>query len=100
MHRRLHIRRVEMRIHGLDLFDRDLAHIDIEGAGERGLPIDLFLALVGQRHSHRAVLPHAGADAGFGFQLDIEVGGIFGEPRHVLRGAQLADEAGRMPCRA
>ena len=40
------------------------------------------------------------ATLGLGLELDVEVGGIFGEPRHVLRGAQLADQSRRMPGRA
>ena len=76
---------------------RNLAHVDVEGAGQRGLAVDLVLALLGQRHRDRADLPHAGADAGLGLQLDVEVGRIFRQPRHVLRAAQLADQAGRMP---
>ena len=91
---------VEMRIHRLDFVGRNFAHVDIEGAGERGLPVDLVLALFGQRHGDRADLAHAGGDAGLGLELDVEVGRIFREPRHVLRAAQLADQAGGMPGRA
>ena len=91
---------VEVRIHLLDLGGRDLAHVDVEGAGHRGLPVDLVLALLGQRDGDRADLPHAGGDAGLGLELDVEIGGIFGEPRHVLRGAQLADQPGGVPGRA
>ena len=89
-----------MRVHLLDFGRRDLAHVDVEGARQRSLPVDLVLALLGQRHGDRADLPHAGGDTGLGLELHVEVGRIFGEPRHVLRGAQLADQPGRMPCRA
>ena len=100
MHGADHVRDVEMRIHLLDFVGRNLAHVDVEGARQRGLPVDLVLALLGQRHGDRADLAHAGGDAGLGLELDVEVGRIFREPRHVLRAAQLADQPGGMPCRA
>ncbi len=86
-----------MRIHLLDFAGRNLSNIDIEGAGEGCLPVDFVLALLGQRDRDRTHLPHAGGDAGLGFQLDIKIGRIFRQPRHVLRGAQLADQAGGVP---
>jgi hypothetical protein len=55
---------IEMRIHLLDFSRRNLAHVDIEGAGERSLAVDLVLALLGQRDGDRADLAHAGGDAG------------------------------------
>ena len=92
-----HVGHIEMRIHLLDLAGRNLADIDVEGTGQRCLPVDLVLALLGERDGDGADLTHAGGDLGLGFQLDVEVGRIFGEPRHVLRGAQLADQAGGVP---
>ena len=65
-----------------------------------GLAVELVLALLGQRHRDRADLAHAGGDAGLGLELDVEIGRIFRQPRHVLRAAQLADQAGGMPGRA
>ena len=64
MHRAHHVIRVEVRIHLLDLGRRNLAHVDVEGARHGGLPVDLVLALLGQRDGDRADLPHAGGDAG------------------------------------
>src|SRR5690606_28669437 len=92
-----HVRNVEMRVHLLDFLRGNLAYVDVEGAGERRLPVDFLLAFLCQRHRDRTDLPHAGADAGFLFQLDVEVGRVFGQAGHVLRRAQLADQACRMP---
>ena len=92
-----HVRNIQMRIHLLDFARRNLTNVDIEGARQRCLPVDLVLALLGQRHGDRAHLAHAGGDVGLGFQLHIEVGRVFRQPRHVLRAAQLADQAGRVP---
>ena len=49
VHRADHAVGVQMRIHLLDFVRRNLAHVDIEGAGHRGLTIDFVLALFGQR---------------------------------------------------
>ena len=97
MHGTDHIRHVEMRIHLLDFAGRDLAYVDVERASERRLPIDLMLAFFGQRDGYGADLAHAGADAGFFLEPDVEVGGVFRQPRHVLRGAQLADQTSGVP---
>ena len=91
---------VEMRIHLLDLGWRDLAHVNVEGARHRRLAVELVLALLGQCHRDRADLAHAGGNTGLFLKSDVEVGRIFRQPRHVLRAAQLADQAGGMPGRA
>jgi hypothetical protein len=53
-----------------------------------------------QPERDRADLPHAGGDAGFLLELDVEIGGILREPRHVLGAAQLAHQTGGVPGRA
>jgi hypothetical protein len=100
VHRAHHAVDVQMRIHLTDFGRRNLAHVDIEGARKRGVAVDFVLAFLGQSDGDRTDLAHAGGDSGFGLELDVEVGGIFREPRHVLRAAQLADQSGRVPGRA
>ena len=100
MHRTGDIVDVQMGIERPGFRRRDFRDIDIEGAGERGLAVDFLLALFGQRHGNRSVLAHAGGDAGFFLQPDIEFGGVFREARQVLAGPQLADQARGVPGRA
>jgi hypothetical protein len=83
--RQVHSRRdvgdVEMRIHLQHFVRADFLDVDVEGARQRRLAKDLFLARLCQRHGDRAALPHAGGNAGFLLQLDVEIGRVLGEPR-------------------
>ena len=91
---------VQVRIHRGDLGRADLVHFDAEGARERRLPQQFLAPRVGQCDRDRADLPHAGGDAGLRLQLDVELGGILGQPRHVLAAPELSDQPGRVPGRA
>ena len=88
---------VEMGIHLLDLGRSDLVDLDAEGPGERGLAAQLLGALAGERDGEGADHLHAGRDTRLGLQRGVEIGRVFREPGHVLRGAELADQPGRMP---
>ena len=88
---------LHMRIHGLDLGGGNLAHLHVEGAGERGLPQKLFAPVGGQANGDGAHLPHPRGDAGLFLELDVEIGGILGQPRHVLSAAQLPHQTGGVP---
>ena len=90
----------KMRIAVLRLGGRNLLDRHAIGARHRGIAIELFLALGSQRHRYRTGGPHAGRNTGFCFQVQIKIGGIFGESRHVGGGPQLPDQSGSMPGRA
>ena len=84
MHGADDIGNIEPGIEFLHLASRNLVDVDAEGAGKRGGPVDLLLAVPGQRHRDGAVLPHARGNAGLFLELHVKVGGILRESRHVL----------------
>jgi hypothetical protein len=90
---------LDMGIHRLDLGGRS-PHVHVEGAGQRGLAQEFLPPVAVSPREIEPHLPHAGGDAGFLLELDVEIGGILREPRHVLGAAQLPDQAGGMPGRA
>ena len=75
-------------------------HLDTEGPRHAGLAQELLLARLGQRDGDRTGLAHAGGEARLRLQPRVELGGVFREPRHVGRGAELRDQAGGVPGRA
>ena len=93
----LHVADLEMRVALLSFLRRNLPDLDAAGAAHGGGAQQLFLAVFRQRHGNRAELAHAGGDTRLFFQPAVEVGGVFRQPGHVGAGAQLADQAGRMP---
>ena len=99
-HRAHHVGDVQMRVFRLDLGRRNLVHLDIEDARDGGLTQQFLVPRRRERDRDAADLPHAGGDAGLGFQLDVEVGRILGQPGHVRGTPQLPDQPRRMPCGA
>ena len=73
---------------------------DAEGLGHRGAALNSSQRSSVSARADRADLAEAGGDAGLGLQPGVKLGRIFREPGQVLRGAQLADQPGRMPGRA
>ena len=100
MHRPHNVGNVQMRIQRLHLGRRNLLHVHVEGPRQGRLPVKLFLPRLGQRDGDGTDLPHPGGNARLLLQPDVKIGGILGQPRHVLACPQLPDQPRRMPGRA
>ena len=100
IHRPGHASGFHMGVFRADLFGGDLLDLHPKSTGHRGLTQD-FLAprcCQGGRDRPHALEPCG--DPGFGFQRAVEFLGIFRQPRHVLRRAQLRNQPCGVPCSA
>ncbi len=92
-----HAVEVDMLIFLKDFLGRQLLDRNTKGAGHRRLAEKLLAPLIGQRDGNRPALTQPGGDAGFLLKAKIQFRGIARELGHVLRCAQLPDQARRMP---
>ena len=81
----------------MDLGGREQIDLESEGFAHRGAAIEFLETRVGLGDADRAVLLEARRLPGLGFERSIELRGVLGELGQVTRGAQLADEARRVP---
>ena len=86
-----------MRQAFLDLRRGDHLHVEAEILGHRGTAHQFLKSALGEGDRDRAILLEAGGLSGFLLQPFEQRGGVFGEFREVAGGAELADEARRMP---
>ncbi len=93
-------RQVEVRIAAADLGGVDLLDLDPKGAGHGSEAGDFLHPLRRQRGGDGAHAAEPGGDAGFGFKFAVEFLGVFGEPGHVRRRAELRDQTSGVPCGA
>ena len=96
-HRADHAVDVQMRIARLGLGRTDLVHFDVKDARDRRLAQQLFVPRCRQGDRYAADLPHPGFHPGFRRQLDVEIGRILGQPRHVRAAPKLTDQPRRVP---
>ena len=76
---------------------RDDLHVHVEAARHRGQALELVHALGVPRQAQAAGTPEAGGLACFGLEPLVEIAAVPGQPREVLGGAQLTDEARGVP---
>src|SRR5271165_2359582 len=75
----------------------DQLAFQLVGLGGGGGPPKLCHAVGGTGNGDAAAAPEAGAQAGLRLQPGVQLGGVLDQAGAVLRGAQLADQAGRVP---
>ena len=75
----------------------DDVHLEAEHAGHRRLALEFLEALLVRGDAHRTALLEPGGLTGLLLERGEQVGGVLREAGEVLRGAQLADEAGGVP---
>ncbi len=94
-----HVVDLHQRPQRLRLLGRKELHLEPERRRRRRLPLDLDPALGIAGEPEPAIPLPAGREPGLRFEAIVEGDGIAEELRDVGAGAQLADEAGRMPGR-
>src|SRR6185437_7624120 len=75
----------------------DQLAVELVGLGGGGGPFQLGHAVFGAGDGDAAAATEAGAQARLCFQPLVQLAGVLHQPGAVLRGAQLADQAGRVP---
>ena len=75
----------------------DQLALQLVGLGGGGRALQLGQAILGAGHGHAAAAAEPGGQAGLGLQPVVQLGGVLDQAGAVLRGAQLADQAGRVP---
>jgi len=93
----MHAIDVDVLVALLDLLSGDRLSLNAERARHGGLTVDLFQAFFGQCDSDRATAFEPGSDARLGLKLPIKLLRILRELGHVLRRAQLRDQASSVP---
>jgi hypothetical protein len=83
-----------------DLAGREMIDLEAEGLAHRGAAVQLLETRRRLRDADRAVLLEARRLPRLRFQRAVQLGRVLGELREVARGAQLPDQAGRVPRRA
>ncbi len=78
-------------------FRADQLALKLEGLGGGGGPLQVGHPVRRAGHGDTTAPPEAGAQAGLGLQPVVQLGGVPDQAGAVLRGAQLADQAGRVP---
>ncbi len=92
--------RVQQRPEFTRFFGRHDLDVESETLAHRGTSLEFDEALVIRRDHQSAVLLVAGGLAGLFFERQQNLGGVLREPGHIECGAELADQARRMPRRA
>src|SRR3984885_2024599 len=85
------------RVSVAGLRGRDQLAVQLIGLGGRGGPAQLHHAIVSSGDGHATTAAEAGTQASLLLQPPVQLGGVLHQPRAVFRGAQLADQAGRVP---
>ena len=75
----------------------DQLALQLVGLGGGGRPPELGHAVGGPGDGDAAAAAEAGAQAGLRLEPGVQLGGVLDQPGAALRGAQLADQAGRVP---
>ena len=75
----------------------DQLAVELVGLGGGGGPSQLGHAVLRAGDRDSAAAPEAGAQAGLLLEPLVQLAGVLDQPGSVLRGAQLADQAGRVP---
>ena len=88
------------RVELAGLVRADQLAFQLVGLGGGGRPAQLGHAVGRAGDGDAAAPPEAGAQAGLRLQPLVQLAGVLDQPGAVLRGAQLADQAGRVPGRA
>src|SRR5262249_8963831 len=91
------VARLDQRVERRRLLRRQHLDLEAEAARHRGAAAQLLEALLRTGDAERTHLLEAGGLAGLLAEGAIEVGGVLCEARQVVRGAQLADQAGGVP---
>ncbi len=75
----------------------DQLAVELVGLGGGGGALELGQAVLGAGHGDAAAAPEAGGQAGLPLQALVQLGGVLDQAGAAFRGAQLADQAGRVP---
>ena len=93
----LEVVRADYRVELAGPFRADQLALQLERLGGGGGPPQVGHPLRRPGHGDPAAAPEPGAQPGLGLQPLVQLGGVLDQPGAVLRGAQLADQAGRVP---